>query len=567
MANEDGFNIFSDNNNEWKEREKDDGYYQEINIDDPLNNDVYPMNDDKEPIGDIENWGGVQPVMRNYNNNGIKKLDDNGSLNSVETEKGKPTKKKQIQNTQKQIPNNQKQPQGIQKKPMKDNKKPQKIDKPNISNDLSEFEFKPEEAETHSDPGFNMDDLFNQTKLDSKKTFQENNNQQDNSDALSVASGSTIKEVEYQKESESGFEEEVKETKEIHEESPRPKKDERKFESKDDEKLYYLLKLKALETRKKISLSKHYTLNSSIEELKVEYKNQMAYLKTESNISMMRNGIVMLAQGMEQITTIYNPLNAKFEGWGQHVVETSTEYDDIFEELSDKYGGENMIPPELKLLGLFSYNAFIFHATKNMFSKLGGGSLENEMKFRESVRQNPQAFENLKQLYMNNKPQPLGNPNVQVQQPPQFQNQVQNQFQNQVQNYAQNQFQNQVQNYAHPNINGSGVPSPDYKLNIENQNMMQFQPPSQFQNQNQFQPQIQPQFLSNPVSDLPFPSQTRDKKMDKEALDYEFRQKQMERDNEEDILMKIQKEELTGRKEIQIPRISSSKKGKPILEV
>ena len=73
--------------------------------------------------------------------------------------------------------------------------------------------------------------------------------------------------------------------------------------------------------------------------------------------------------GCEFLNTRYNPFSVELDGWSEQVHESVDDYDDIFEELHDKYkdSGSNMAP-ELRLLISLGGSAFMFHLTKKMFS-------------------------------------------------------------------------------------------------------------------------------------------------------------------------------------------------------
>jgi hypothetical protein len=73
--------------------------------------------------------------------------------------------------------------------------------------------------------------------------------------------------------------------------------------------------------------------------------------------------------GCEFLNTRYNPFSFELDGWSEQVHESVDDYDDIFEELHDKYkdSGSNMAP-ELRLLISLGGSAFMFHLTKRMFS-------------------------------------------------------------------------------------------------------------------------------------------------------------------------------------------------------
>ena len=69
----------------------------------------------------------------------------------------------------------------------------------------------------------------------------------------------------------------------------------------------------------------------------------------------------------------------KLDGWSENVHEGINEYDDIFEELHEKYKSKSKMAPEIRLLLSLAGSAFMFHLTNTMFkSSLPG--MEDIMK-------------------------------------------------------------------------------------------------------------------------------------------------------------------------------------------
>ena len=70
---------------------------------------------------------------------------------------------------------------------------------------------------------------------------------------------------------------------------------------------------------------------------------------------------------IEFLNTRFDPLDVKLEGWSESVHENINDYDDIFEELHEKYKGSSKMAPELRLLLTLGGSAFMFHLTNTMF--------------------------------------------------------------------------------------------------------------------------------------------------------------------------------------------------------
>ena len=71
--------------------------------------------------------------------------------------------------------------------------------------------------------------------------------------------------------------------------------------------------------------------------------------------------------GLEYLNNKFDPFDIKLDGWSESVNENIYDYDEVFEELSEKYGGQSEMSPEIKLLMMLGGSAFMFHLTNTMF--------------------------------------------------------------------------------------------------------------------------------------------------------------------------------------------------------
>jgi hypothetical protein len=115
--------------------------------------------------------------------------------------------------------------------------------------------------------------------------------------------------------------------------------------------------------------------------------------------------------GCEFLNTRYNPFSVELDGWSEQVHESVDDYDDIFEELHDKYkdSGSNMAP-ELRLLISLGGSAFMFHLTKKMFSN------SQLPKVEEVLQRNPELMKKFQEAsameYMRGSSGPSGISNL-----------------------------------------------------------------------------------------------------------------------------------------------------------
>jgi hypothetical protein len=139
-------------------------------------------------------------------------------------------------------------------------------------------------------------------------------------------------------------------------------------------KIDLLRKLSDLKT-KGYKLTKEYDFNSSIEEMEYEYDLLKSFADRRNGIKLYKNTIINFTNLVEFFNDKYDPFGAELGGWSEHMsVEVDT-YDDVLEELYEKYkGAGKSLPPEVKLLILIGFSASAFHFTKKHMSNLPGSS-------------------------------------------------------------------------------------------------------------------------------------------------------------------------------------------------
>ena len=106
---------------------------------------------------------------------------------------------------------------------------------------------------------------------------------------------------------------------------------------------------------------KKFNLNSDLNEMKWEYdriKNQIDSEKANANY---KKGLIVFTNIIEILNSKFDPFDIKLDGWSESVNDDIEEYDDVFEELHDKYRGKVKIAPEIKLLGLLAGSGFMYN--------------------------------------------------------------------------------------------------------------------------------------------------------------------------------------------------------------
>ena len=107
-------------------------------------------------------------------------------------------------------------------------------------------------------------------------------------------------------------------------------------EAEKKEKGEYITKLQRLET-KGFTVSRKFTMDNSLEEIKTEYFRLVDARQLETSIKFQRQMLMGAITGMEWLNGRFDPFDLKLDGWSESVHENAEDFDEIFEELYDKY--------------------------------------------------------------------------------------------------------------------------------------------------------------------------------------------------------------------------------------
>lgn len=133
--------------------------------------------------------------------------------------------------------------------------------------------------------------------------------------------------------------------------------------------------------KKGCKLPKRFTLASSLDEMKLEYERVKNDRAVDNAVKFQRKCVLLVTSGLEFVNSKYDPLSIKLNGWSQSINDDIEEYDDIFEELYEKYKGKANMAPELRLLMALGGSAFMFHMTNSLF--------KNAPELGDVLKQNP----------------------------------------------------------------------------------------------------------------------------------------------------------------------------------
>ena len=145
-----------------------------------------------------------------------------------------------------------------------------------------------------------------------------------------------------------------------------------------------LNKLNRLES-KGYSLTKRFTMDNSLDEIQQEHDRLVDAKNLEASLRFQRQCLMGVVTGAEFMNGKFNPFDWELDGWSESVHENIEDFDEVFEELYDKYKGRGNMPPEAKLMMSLVGSGFMFHMSNSFFR-----SKMSNMTPDDIFRNNPQ---------------------------------------------------------------------------------------------------------------------------------------------------------------------------------
>ena len=141
------------------------------------------------------------------------------------------------------------------------------------------------------------------------------------------------------------------------------------------------LRMKKIELLRKLSeikskgfkLTKEYDFNSSLDEMEYEYDLLKSFADKRNGVKMFKSGLLQVVSLVEFLNDKYDPFDFHLSGWGDHMQVESDSWEDVLEEIYEKYKGTGKkMAPEIRLLLLIIASASAFHFTKSQSANLPG---------------------------------------------------------------------------------------------------------------------------------------------------------------------------------------------------
>jgi hypothetical protein len=131
-------------------------------------------------------------------------------------------------------------------------------------------------------------------------------------------------------------------------------------------KMDMINKLNRLQT-KGYNLTKKFTMDNSLDEIQTEYDRLLDAKNLEASLRFQRQCLMGVVTGAEFMNGKFNPFDWELDGWSESVHENIEDFDEVFEELYDKYKNRGAMPPEAKLLMSLVGSGFMFHMSNSFF--------------------------------------------------------------------------------------------------------------------------------------------------------------------------------------------------------
>jgi hypothetical protein len=199
----------------------------------------------------------------------------------------------------------------------------------------------------------------------------------------------------YRKNTEESYEDEDEEDdEEGYDEDDSPPVKQKTYEEIQQEKQKMLFNLERLQ-KQGYPPSKRYSMASSYEDMQFEHDRLKKQRDVEKSIKFSRKILMALVSGVEFLNNKFDPFDIRLDGWSENIMENVNDYDEVFEELHDKYSDSVKMAPELKLIAMVAGSGFMFHLTNSLFKSASP-------KLGDILKQNPDIMRNISEAAAKN---------------------------------------------------------------------------------------------------------------------------------------------------------------------
>ena len=130
--------------------------------------------------------------------------------------------------------------------------------------------------------------------------------------------------------------------------------------------------------------SSRLSIDSSYEDIEDEYETALEDKRKRDSVKIQQNWMLTMINTIEYGNSMFDPFGVSLDGWGEAVSEDIDSYNEIFEELHEKYKGGKM-SPELSLLLRLGFSASVVRFSNKALSSAAPG-------FNDVIRQSPELM-------------------------------------------------------------------------------------------------------------------------------------------------------------------------------
>lgn len=128
----------------------------------------------------------------------------------------------------------------------------------------------------------------------------------------------------------------------------------------------------------------HFNMDSNYEEVEDEYDTALEDKRKKDSIKLQGWWFMTAVNSIEYANSAFNPFDINLDGWGEQVSEDIDSYEEIFDELHDKYKG-GKLSPEISLLLRLGFSAAVVNFTNKALSSATPG-------FNDVIKQSPELM-------------------------------------------------------------------------------------------------------------------------------------------------------------------------------
>jgi hypothetical protein len=137
------------------------------------------------------------------------------------------------------------------------------------------------------------------------------------------------------------------------------------------DKLYYLNRLEMM--REKGIKVRQFSTRDSLEQMKEEFERVKSASDMKKSIFWQRQMLLTFISTTEMLNSEFDPFGIDLEGWTEKVHEEHETFDDILEDLYEKWKDRiNVVSPEFKLMFALAGSGYMVHLNNKMAKKLMG---------------------------------------------------------------------------------------------------------------------------------------------------------------------------------------------------